>query len=76
MDHGEIISKLECQISNDDTYESLSKKLAEIGSELLIKTVPDYISGKIKPVEQDQAKAIDPEKTVIAYLNDAHPKET
>ena len=58
MDHGDIISNLKFKISNFDTYESLSHKLAETGAELLIKVVPDYISGKIKPISQDHAKAI------------------
>ena len=57
MDHGKIISNIKYQISKLDTYESLSKKLAELGAELLIKTIPGYISGKIKPVEQEHKKA-------------------
>jgi len=57
MDHGKIISNLKTKISKLDTYETLSKKLAELGAELLIKTIPDYISGKIKPVEQDHLQA-------------------
>jgi methionyl-tRNA formyltransferase len=57
MDHGAIISKSEIQISSSDTYESLSQKLAVLGAELLIKTIPDYISGKIKPIPQNHSKA-------------------
>ncbi|MBI2635642.1 MAG: methionyl-tRNA formyltransferase [Parcubacteria group bacterium] len=57
MDHGAIISKSKFLISKSDSYETLSKKLAEIGAELLIKTIPDYISGKIKPIEQEHSKA-------------------
>ncbi len=57
MDHGPIISNVKIQISNDDTYESLSQKLAISGAKLLIKIIPDYINGKIKPIEQDHSKA-------------------
>ncbi len=57
MDRGKIISNLKTKISKSDTYETLSKKLAELGAELLIKTIPDYISGKVKPQEQDHSKA-------------------
>ncbi|MCX6813735.1 MAG: methionyl-tRNA formyltransferase [Candidatus Azambacteria bacterium] len=57
MDHGPIILKSECEISNEDTFESLSQKLAILGAELLIKVIPDYISGKIKPIEQNHSKA-------------------
>ena len=57
MDHGKIILNLKVKISNLDTYESLSHKLAESAGELLVKIIPDYISGKIKPVEQEHEKA-------------------
>lgn len=57
MDHGSILGKSEIQISKSETYESLSKKLAKLGAELLIKIIPDYISGKIKPISQDHSKA-------------------
>lgn len=57
MDHGNIISNLKTQISRVDTFESLSQKLAKLGAELLIKILPDYVSGKIKPVEQDHSRA-------------------
>lgn len=57
MDHGGIISNIKIPVSNDDNYESLSKKLAETGADLLIKTMPNYILGKIKPIPQEHNKA-------------------
>ena len=57
MDHGPIISNIKIQISNIDTYESLSQRMAKLGAELLIKTIPNYISGKIKLIEQEHSKA-------------------
>lgn len=57
MDHGPIISNIKIQILNDDTFESLSQKLATLGAEFLIKIIPDYISGKLKPITQDHSKA-------------------
>src|SRR3989344_6865189 len=57
MDHGPILEKSEIQISKSETYETLSKKLAKLGAELLIKIIPDYVLGKIKPVEQEHKKA-------------------
>jgi len=57
MDHGEIISNVKTQISKSDTFESLSQKLAICGAELLIKTIPDYIAGKIKPIGQNHSEA-------------------
>jgi len=57
IDNGKIISNLKSQISNLDTYETLSEKLAELSGNLLIKTIPDFINGKIKPQQQDELQA-------------------
>jgi len=57
MDHGPIISNFKFQISNKITYKELSNNLADIGTDLLIKTLPDWIDGKIKPQEQDHSQA-------------------
>lgn len=56
MDHGPLLANSKLPIANSDTCESLSQKLAISGAELLIKTIPDYISGKIKPIEQEHSK--------------------
>ena len=57
MDHGDIITKFKIQIPNKITYEELSKQLSDAGADLLIKTLPDWINGKIKPQEQDHSQA-------------------
>ena len=64
MDHGDIISNSKFlilptgrQVSNKPTYKELLKSLSDLGAELLIKTLPDYINGKIKPQEQDHSQA-------------------
>lgn len=57
MDHGPVLAYGKWLIANGDNYESLSKKLAELGAELLIKILPDYISGKIKVTPQEHDKA-------------------
>ena len=57
MDHGPTLANSQWPIADSDTYESLSQKLAVLGAELLIKILPDYISGKIKPVLQEHEKA-------------------
>ena len=58
VDHGPvvIISNLKSQISNL-SYKELEEKLAETGGELLVKTIPDWINGKIKPEEQKHNEA-------------------
>ena len=57
MDHGEIIINYQLSIINEETYTSLAERLAELSAELLIKILPDYIEGKIKPQEQDHDSA-------------------
>lgn len=57
MDHGDIISNSKFPISNKLTYKELSKDLSDLGAELLIKTLPDYIDNKIQPQEQNHDQA-------------------
>lgn len=57
MDTGDILLKSELEILDDDTSETLSDKLSEIGAELLLKTIRGYIDDSIKPVKQDENQA-------------------
>ncbi len=58
MDHGPIAASLNFKIQNPKlTYPELHNELAKIGADLLIKIIPDWITGKIKPVPQDDSKA-------------------
>ena len=57
MDHGPIISNFQFPISNKITYQELSEKLADLGAQLLITTLPDYVNGRIKPRPQNHSRA-------------------
>lgn len=57
MDAGSILAGKKAPIGAKITYRELHDELAKIGSELLVKTVPDWVGGKIKPQEQDEAEA-------------------
>ena len=58
MDHGPVLTMSKLQIANNKyRYQELHNTLAKIGAELLIKTIPDWIAGKIKAVPQDESKA-------------------
>lgn len=57
MDHGPTLSVETAEILPTDTYESLSKRLAKQGAELLIKTIQGYVDGTIAPKEQNHEKA-------------------
>ena len=56
VDHGKIIQKLNLKIQNDDTAETLSQKLATESATLLLKTLPDYLNGKIRPKKQNEKR--------------------
>lgn len=56
MDRGDIISKTETTITNEDTLGSLQDRLSEMGKDLLLETLPNIINGKINPIKQDEAE--------------------
>ncbi len=57
MDHGPIIAQQELDIANNDTFESLLQKGFQLGSEMLVNVLPDYIEGKIELKPQDDNSA-------------------
>lgn len=57
MDHGPILVQYIEEIKDDDTSGSLRKRLFEKSAEILIKALPGYLEGKLKPQEQDHAQA-------------------
>jgi len=57
LDHGPVIARKRIEITDTETYESLHDKLAEIGADLLIKTLPKYLSGEIEPKPQRHSRS-------------------
>ena len=57
VDHGPILAQEEFAIPEDIKHEELHLKLGEIGGELLVKTIPQWLQGKIVPKEQEHTKA-------------------
>jgi len=59
MDHGPILAQreLEFLISKKYTYLELSQELAVKGANLLLETIPRWVSNEIKPMPQDESKA-------------------
>lgn len=57
MDHGPILAMAAEPIRQDDTTVTLTPRLADLGASLLLATLPGYLEGSIKPVEQDHEKA-------------------
>lgn len=52
LDTGEIISQARTPVLPDDNSQTLHDRLAQLGAELLIETIPDYVAGKILPKPQ------------------------
>ncbi len=57
MDHGGILGQEKVVISETDTAESLMDMLFRKGANMLVRIIPDYVSGKLEFVEQDHSKA-------------------
>ena len=57
IDTGPILVQQTIPISPNDSAESLSARLASDGADLLIKTLPAYLAGEIKPVPQPEEGA-------------------
>src|SRR6266700_4596670 len=57
LDTGNILLQQELPISENDTAETLSPRLAAIGAELMIETLRELQSGGIDAKKQDNARA-------------------
>ena len=57
VDHGPILAQKTYNLRPDVYYKEAEMELAEIGAKLLTETIPEYISGKIKPKEQNHSQA-------------------
>lgn len=55
LDTGPMLTQRSITLATDETGESLHDKLAILGAELLIDTLPGYFSGVIQPHDQDEA---------------------
>ncbi|MXQ48806.1 methionyl-tRNA formyltransferase [Streptococcus pneumoniae] len=56
MDAGDMIAKAAIPITDEDNLGTMFEKLAILGRDLLLKTLPDYIAGNIKPEPQDETQ--------------------
>ncbi|GAB1422275.1 methionyl-tRNA formyltransferase [Anaerolineales bacterium] len=54
LDTGPMLSKASVAIEKDDTLATLHDKLATLGAELLIKSLPDIMSGKLLDQIQEE----------------------
>ena len=52
LDTGPVVSQRRTAILPSDDSATLHDRLAQLGAELLVQTIPDYLAGKIQPVAQ------------------------
>jgi methionyl-tRNA formyltransferase len=57
MDTGDMLAKAELEIAPDDTALSLAPKLANLGAQLALEQIPNWIAGKLPAVPQDNSQA-------------------
>ncbi|MBI3889675.1 methionyl-tRNA formyltransferase [Candidatus Saccharibacteria bacterium] len=57
MDAGPIYTQLAVTTNGNESSEELYEQLGKIGSQLLIESLPEIVSGELKPTEQDHANA-------------------
>jgi methionyl-tRNA formyltransferase len=57
LDTGPILTQKSIRLKRDDTAGSVFETLSHLGADLLIRTLPDYLSGKIEPVSQPEQGA-------------------
>lgn len=57
MDEGPVLARATTPIEAHDTAGSIGERLAGIGADLLLATLPDYVSGGLVPEPQDDAAA-------------------
>lgn len=55
LDTGPMLTKQAIPIEKDETAQTLHDKLAQIGGELLIETLPKFLSGEVQPQQQDES---------------------
>ncbi len=57
MDTGDILAQEKLIIQPAETARELSLKLTQLSSQILLKTIPLWLAGKIEPQKQDEAQA-------------------
>ncbi len=57
LDTGPTLAKRALPLAADETGQSLHDKLSALGAELVVETLPRYLSGEIEPRAQDESLA-------------------
>src|SRR5919108_2597354 len=77
LDTGPMLSQRSIRLTPDDTSGSALEKLSTLGADLLIETLPDYLSGKLRPTPQPEegvtyAPMLKKEEGQLDFTHDVH----
>ena len=54
LDTGPILSTITTPIQSEDNAQTLHDRLAHLGADILLRTIPEYLAGKLKPIPQPE----------------------
>jgi methionyl-tRNA formyltransferase len=80
LDTGPMLSQRSIPLMPDDTAGSVFETLSTLGADLLIETLPDYLSGKLMPAPQPEegmtyAPMLKKEEGQLGFNHDVHELE-
>ena len=80
LDTGPILSQRSIRLTREDTAGSVFEKLSTLGADLLIETLPDYLSGELTPTPQPEegvtyAPILKKEEGRLDFTHDVHELE-
>ena len=80
LDTGPMLSKRSIRLAPEDTAGSVFEKLSQLGADLLIETLPEYLSGKLTPQPQREegmtyAPMLKKEEGKLDFTQDANDLE-
>jgi methionyl-tRNA formyltransferase len=80
LDTGPMLSQRSIRLTREDTAGSVFEKLSTLGADLLIETLPDYLSGRLMPIPQPEegvtyAPMLKKEDGQLDFTHDVHELE-
>ena len=80
LDTGPMLSQRSIPLRREDTAGSVLDRLSTLGADLLLETLPDYLSGKLTPIPQPEegvtyAPMLKKEEGQLDFTHDVHQLE-
>jgi methionyl-tRNA formyltransferase len=80
LDTGPMLSQRSIPLTREDTAGSVLDRLSTLGADLLLETLPDYVSGKLTPIPQPEegvtyAPMLRKEEGHLDFRHDVHELE-